>query len=119
MGVRVAVHVHMSGDEAEHELRSLYAWLQDQSDVRQHALVTLVSTEPTPGEMGGILDSIKLVMDEGFQAVNFALAYASWRATRIKRPQVTIKNKGVEVTLANDDPDEVAKIVAALKSDTT
>ena len=67
--------------------------------------------------MGGALEAIKLVADEGFQMANFALALVSWRATRSKRPKVTIKQGGVEITLAEADPEAVRKIIAALSSD--
>ncbi|TQL97297.1 hypothetical protein FB559_2876 [Actinoallomurus bryophytorum] len=113
----MAINVYMSGDQAEQELRSLFAWLQQESSVRRQALLSLESTPPAAGEMGGVLEGIKVVADEGFQAANFAIAYASWRATRSKRPKVTIKQAGIEITLDDADPETVEKIVTALKRD--
>jgi Effector Associated Constant Component 1 len=67
--------------------------------------------------MGGGLEAIKLVVDEGFQVANFAIALLSWRATRSKRPEVTIKRGGVELSLAKADPEAIEEIVAALSPD--
>jgi membrane-associated two-gene conflict system component 1 (EACC1) len=113
----VPIHVYVSGDEADEEARSLLAWLRDDSDIRRNAALSLVPASPATGEMGGALEAIKLVADEGFQVANFVLALVSWRATRSKRPKVMIKQNGVEITLPEADPEAVRKIVGALGSD--
>jgi hypothetical protein len=113
----VSIRVYMTGDDVEQELRSLLAWLREESDVRRHALLSLESAPSTAGEMGGALEAVKLVADEGFQVANFALALISWRATRRRRPKVTIKQKGIEISLDDDDPEAIKKIITALGSD--
>ena len=112
----MAIEIRMSGLNAEEELRSLYAWLQEEPEVRRSAQVSLASgsAEPVEGQMGGTVDIIQLIVDDGFQALNFALAYAAWRGTRARRPSVTIEHGGSKVTLDDADPDSVRKIADAL-----
>jgi hypothetical protein len=65
--------------------------------------------------MGVPLEAIQLVVDGSFQALNLALAYATWRGTRPSRPQVTIERHGSKVTLDDADPDVVNKIIRVLR----
>ncbi len=104
----------MSGPGADQEISSLYAWLQDDPDVRRHALTTLLAAEPSPSEMGAALEVVQLVVDSGFQLMNFAVAYATWRSTRASRPRVTIEYEDVYVTLEGADEDDVEAIIRAL-----
>ena len=108
------IQIRVAGQDADQELRSLYAWLLEDSDLRRQAQASLVVTEPQPAEMGGALELIQLVVDSGFQALSLALAYASWRATRPSRPQVTIERDGVNITLDDAEPDAVEAIVRGL-----
>jgi Effector Associated Constant Component 1 len=85
------ITIRATGQHAEQELRSLFMWLQDEADVRQHAQISLESGIPAAGEMGGELEVIQLIVDSSFQALNLALAYAAWRGTRSARPLVTIE----------------------------
>lgn len=85
------IQIRMNGPDSDQELASLYGWLGDESEIRQHARISMAATEPGPSEMGTAFDVIQLVVDSGFQAANLALAYAAWRATRRVRPQVTIE----------------------------
>ena len=96
-----SIEIKMSGHDAEEELRSLYAWLQDEPDVRRTAEMTLTAGagKPGVGEMGAAIDVIQLVIGDGFQALNLALAYAAWRGTRAKHPAVTIEHAGTKVML--------------------
>jgi hypothetical protein len=111
----VAIQIHMSGPDAERELGSLYAWLQEEPDIRHHASMSLRSAETSPSEMGLAFDVIQLVVDSGFQTLSLALAYATWRATRPGRPQVTIERDGAKVTVDDADPDTVQAIVRAIR----
>lgn len=103
----------MTGQGTEDELASLYAWLRDEDDVRSHASMSFTSAEPRPGELGATFDVIQLVVDGGFQALNFAIAFATWRHTRRSRPQVTITCGDASVSLA-DEPEMVDVIVRTL-----
>lgn len=113
----MTISVYIRGD-AEEELQSLLRWLQDDPDVRQHALLSIIVAEPREGEMGGAAEAVKLVLDEGFQVANFAVALLSWRATRRSRPALTIERSGITVNVDDADPEMIDKILSALeKSD--
>jgi hypothetical protein len=111
----VAIHIRMSGPEADTALTSLYAWLRDEPDLRQRSRISLLAAEPGPAEMGTAFDIIQLVVDSGFQAMNLALAYAAWRATRPSQPLVTIEYDGLKLTLNGSETDAVETIVRLLK----
>jgi hypothetical protein len=111
----VAIQIRMSGPGADTALSSLYAWLRDEPEVRQHAQMSLLAAEPEPSDMGTAFDVIQLVVDSGFQAMNLALAYAAWRATRQSQPQVTIEHDGITVALHGAEPETVEAIVHALE----
>jgi hypothetical protein len=107
----------MSGQDAEFELRSLCDWLRHEPDVARSARIAFGRGVAEPGEMGVQLEVIQLVMDSGFQALNLALAYAAWRATRASKPRVVIECSGAKVSLDDADPDLVHKIVRAMDKD--
>lgn len=104
----------MIGHNAEQELSSLYDWLRDEPDIRHNAQMSLIASEPGPSEMGAAFEVMQLVVDSGFQAMNFAVAYATWRATRAHHPQVTIETDDVRITMEGADDDAVEAIVRAL-----
>lgn len=111
----MTIQIRMTGPDADRELGSLYAWLQEEPDIRRYSRMSLVSAEPSSSEMGAEFEVIKLVIDSGFQVLSLALAYASWRATRPHCPQVTIEHDGAKITLDDADPDTVQAIVRAIK----
>ena len=111
----VAIQIRMSGPGADTALSSLYAWLRDEPDVRQRAQISLLAAESGPADMGAVFDVIQLVVDDGFQAMNLALAYAAWRATRPRQPHVTIEYDGITVTLNGSDSETVEAIVHLLE----
>lgn len=108
------IEIRMSGQDAGDELVSLCDWLRDDDDLRGHARILLIGDRPRPEEMGSAFDVIQLVVDGGFQALNFAVAYATWRATRRSHPRVTITHEGTSVNLS-DEPETVDVIVRALR----
>jgi hypothetical protein len=107
------IEISMSGQDAGEELASLYAWIRDDDGIRRHASMTFQAGEPGPGQMGSELAVIQLVVDSGFQALNFALAYAAWRASRRSRPGVTIHCNGTRAEI-EDEPEAVEVIVRVL-----
>jgi len=111
----LAIHIRVDGPNAEQELGSLYAWLREEPEIRHHARVSLETTEPGTSDMGAAFEIIQLVIDSGFQAMNLALSYAAWRATRPGHPQVTIERDGARISLEGADADTVEAIVRALK----
>jgi hypothetical protein len=109
------IHIRMTGPDADHELESLYAWLQEEPDIRRNSRISLISAETSPSDMGAAFEVIQLVVDSGFQTLSLALAYVSWRATRPRPPHVTIECDGAKVTLDDADPDTIQAIVQAIR----
>jgi hypothetical protein len=110
----VSIEIRMSGPGADQELASLYNWLVEEPDVRSHARISLRAVEADPDEMGAGLDIIQLVVDSGFQALNLALAYATWRKSRQSLTRVTIEHDGTKVMLDGDGQEDVSAIVRVL-----
>lgn len=102
--------------DTDAELRSLVAWLRDEPDISQGAVMTLSGPPPGPGRMGAMLDVIELALDSGFQLASLVVAVAAWRQTRAGQPRVLIRHGNVEVAIDGDDPQTITRIVAALKS---
>jgi Effector Associated Constant Component 1 len=101
----MSIRIRMSGPDSQQELASLYAWLGNDSAIRQHADISLVISQPRPSDMGAAFEVIQLMTDSGFQAANLVLAYAGWRATRSRRPRVTIEiNDARSFVLDDYDP---------------
>lgn len=105
------IRISMSGPDADEELGSLYRWLGDEPEIRQQARLSMVAAEPGPSEMGAAFDVIQLVVDSGFQAANLALAYAAWRATRPRHPQVTIEVDGARRAALDDAGPNVVEVI--------
>jgi hypothetical protein len=113
----MTIEIRISGPMADEELASLYQWLRAEPDVRRHALISLTSAKPQEGELGAVLDTIQMVVGDGFQLASLALAYASWQASRTKtRPDqvVSVERDGVKVSISSADPDVVERIVHEL-----
>jgi len=108
------VSITTSSTDAENDLRSLCQWLREDSYIRRHASVDLGAVEPAAGRMGALFDSIELVLNSGFQMGNLALAWAAWRATRPRAPEVTFERNGMKVTLSGQDAETAARLLAAL-----
>ncbi|MEW2509774.1 hypothetical protein [Streptomyces sp. NPDC046870] len=105
----------MVGPGADEELRSFRSWLLETPEIRQHAKISWVTTEPRPGEMGaGTLDTLQLVTDNFWQITTFSLSYLAWRKTRKRPSQVTIEHNGKVVTLEGGDSATVEGIMRAL-----
>ena len=113
----MTIEIRISGPMADEDLASLYQWLRAEPDVRRHALISLTSAEPEQGELGVALDTIQMIVGDGFQLAGLALAYASWRASRTKArldQVVSIERDGVKVSISSTDPDVVERIVHEL-----
>jgi hypothetical protein len=109
-----AIYIAMDGREAGEELRSLCTWLQDDDYVRRYAGISLQVSAPSEGAMGPDFETIELLVSSGFELANLALAYLSWRASRIEKPSVTIKRGAIEVIVSEGDPETIGKIFNAL-----
>jgi Effector Associated Constant Component 1 len=108
------VIIRMNDEQAQQELGSLLAWLQDEPSVRQHADLKLLPSKPIPGDMSSTFEMIQLIIDSSFQIMSLAIAYAAWRDTRPSKPGVTIERDGIKVILDDADPDAVSNIIRAL-----
>ncbi|MEU4098710.1 hypothetical protein [Streptomyces sp. NPDC026673] len=107
------VQVRVGGDEPEPELRGLHGWLTQEPAVRSTASVSLVERPARPGEMGGWLDAVQLVTDNGWSAASFVLSVVTWRQTR--PPRVVIRRGDLEISVTDGSDDEVRRIVALLE----
>lgn len=109
--------IRVSAHDADDELRSFLAWLQEDSDIRRHAVISLESADggkSPAGEMGGALEIVKLVIDTNFQVLNLGLAYTAWRASRGRPTPVTVERNGVTIVLDDAEPETVARLVREL-----
>ncbi|MGC1418264.1 MAG: hypothetical protein WA817_23455 [Candidatus Acidiferrum sp.] len=113
------IKIKVDGPEAQAELTSFYYWLQREDDVRQKAEISLAEAVPSPGDMGsGWENAVQLVLDYGFQGASLALAYATWRGSRVvHRFQVTLTTGATSVTVDADDPEVAAKIAGIVAKD--
>ncbi|MEU5876353.1 hypothetical protein [Spirillospora sp. NPDC047279] len=114
----MTIYIRMTGESAEDELRSLHDWLLDEPDVRRNAEVTLRSSTARPGEMGGVLDAIQVVIDDGVALSGLVISYLTWRGTRSKKNTVTIERGDTKVTLTDTTAETAESIVKALESET-
>ncbi|WP_037570982.1 effector-associated constant component EACC1 [Phaeacidiphilus oryzae] len=110
------VLVRLKGDHPEGELRSLHNWLRDDRETRRTATISLVEKPLEPGAMGGELDAIKLVTENVWSAAAFLMTVVTWRRTRPKPAQITIRRGDLEVTLEKGTDDEIERVIAALGS---
>ncbi|TDB83118.1 hypothetical protein E1264_29630, partial [Actinomadura sp. KC216] len=88
------------------ELTSLYRWLSQDADVRRDAKVTVVPAPSQPGDMGGGLELVNVVLSNGIALSSLVVAVVSWVGSRrSSRPVVRIEYDGVSVTIDADSPD--------------
>ncbi|MFF7473940.1 hypothetical protein [Streptomyces sp. NPDC008092] len=108
-----------SGVHGGRELRSLHDWLSADRSVRRTARLVLASSgPPVPGAQGEVLDVLTLTLDTGFQAAQFALAVAQWRAVRPDRPTVTVRRSdGTSVSVSDASAEEAALLLGRLLDD--
>ncbi|MDX3235331.1 hypothetical protein PV392_06485 [Streptomyces sp. ME03-5709C] len=109
------VQIRVDGDEAEPELRGLFGWLAQEPTVRNSASMSLVEGPVRPGDMGGWLDAVQLVTDNGWSAMSFVLSVATWRQTRPRPPRVVIRRGDIEIGLTDGSDDEIRRLTALLE----
>ncbi|MBF8185567.1 hypothetical protein ITP53_07420 [Nonomuraea sp. K274] len=111
----MSINIRITGYKADQELRSLYAWLRDEPNVRQHANIRLLSREPQPDEMGDTLDLITLIVTSGLQLPGLADVIRGWLQTRRHKSTVIIEKGDLKIELSEATADDVVKILAATK----
>ncbi|MFD0315773.1 effector-associated constant component EACC1 [Streptomyces flavalbus] len=94
----------------------LYRWLRRDPRVRRHAQVTLGRSRPDAAVMGAY-DVVELVVGQGIAALNLALSYAAWRATRPAAPSVTLTANGRSITVRGRCDEATTRLIAELLQD--
>jgi hypothetical protein len=109
-------HIEVRVDEHDQDeaLQSLCGWLTDDLAVRTTAEVSLVERPAPSGAMGGWLDAVQLVTENGWSAASFVLALAAWRQTRAHAPRITIRHSDLEITITDASPEEIERVIASL-----
>ncbi|MFB4318304.1 hypothetical protein [Actinomadura sp. 21ATH] len=115
----MAITIRMDGPGADEELRSLHDWLLNDPDIRRHAKISLQSAETRPGQMGGTLEAVQLVVDSGFQTASLVLGYLAWRATRRSKPEATIERESTRIPLSEASEETAESVAKKLDSDGT
>lgn len=101
-------------EDREADLRSLHDWLRREPSLRS-AGMSLKQAPIRPGCMGGWVEAVQMITDNGWQAASFVLSLMTWRRTRPGGPQVTIRRGDVEVTVPSGNPEEAARIASLLQ----
>ncbi|WP_225824486.1 effector-associated constant component EACC1 [Streptomyces naphthomycinicus] len=104
----------MDGDRADDELRSLYAWLTEDPDIRRGARPQFRSAPPRPGRMGADADFIYFAVQTGLTLGQVLGQYAAWRRTRSRPGTVVIERDGTKITLSGTDEASLRDAVRAL-----
>jgi hypothetical protein len=113
----VLVEVRVDGGaQEEAELRLLQDWLRQEPAVRAAAAVSLLERPAQAGAMGGWVEAVQLVTDNGWSAASFVLSVLAWRQTRPRPPRITIRRGGVEVSMTEYSDAEVQRVVAMLEA---
>ncbi|MCX4904480.1 hypothetical protein [Streptomyces sp. NBC_00878] len=103
------------GDGGGLAAAELYRWLRQDPRIRRHAEVSLGSSRPDLPTMGAF-DVVNLVIGQGIAALNLALSYAAWRATRRSAPSVTITVHGRSITVEGRCDDATIRRIVELLS---
>jgi hypothetical protein len=112
----VLVEVRVDGGaQEEADLRLLQDWLRQEPVVRAAAAVSLLERPAQSGAMGGLVEAVQLVTDNGWSAASFVLSVLAWRQTRPRPPRITIRRGGVEVSMTEYSDAEVQRVIAMLE----
>lgn len=108
------VEIKADAKDADHTTLDLYRWLEQDPDVRDHAVLGRRSSHPGAGTMGSV-EIIDLVLGQGIALANFALSYCAWRTARPAAPAITITGNGRTVTLEGScDAETVRRLLESL-----
>ncbi|MFF5551546.1 effector-associated constant component EACC1 [Streptomyces olivaceoviridis] len=108
------VKIVVESEDGDGSLTSLYRWLAEDPEVTRDASVLPVATPPGAGEMGGAFEVINAVLTHAIALGGLAVSCAAWRASRTHAPVIRIERDGVTVTVENDSPDTVRRVIDAL-----
>jgi hypothetical protein len=108
--------VSVSLDGSDDDLRSLARWLRDEDDLRGR--VRLVDGRILPGQMGGVLDLIDVVVTSA-TASTFVRSFFGWLNHRRTAERATIKAttaKGDRFELTFGSADDAKDVLGALNA---
>ncbi|MFF0158244.1 hypothetical protein ACFYRY_12040 [Streptomyces sp. NPDC005263] len=108
------IEVRVDEHDEDEALQSLCGWLTDDFAVRTTAEVSLLERPAQRGAMGGWLDAVQLVTENGWSAASFVLALAAWRQTRARAPHITVRQGDLEITITDASPAEIERAISAL-----
>lgn len=107
------VQVSIIDDQAE-EITSLYRWLCDDPDVRREMAPDLKAASTGQGDMGGGLDVIELVINEGVPIGTLGVAIMQWLRPRSARPSINLTRADTNVVVTDGQAESFDRALAEL-----
>jgi hypothetical protein len=105
------IRIMAEGDE--HALTSLESWLQRDPGTSNLTVTPVTGEGPTMG----FLEALDIVLSNTADWSNFAIAYATWRATRNNTPASgarILSHGGSSVDISHLSPEELADLLRRL-----
>lgn len=90
---------------------SLRRWLMAERRLRGHAVVSATPAVQVPGQMGGALDVVNVVLSNSIALGSLITSVAAWRNSRPRPPQIRLERGGSVVTLYDSSPELVERIL--------
>ncbi|MFI1334656.1 hypothetical protein ACH4U7_32030 [Streptomyces sp. NPDC020845] len=104
------------GDGEGEALRSLYRHLFRDESLEQTSTVELREAPPLEGAMGGVWDTVNIVLTHATALSSLAVSVAAWLQNRPSTPPLNAQSNGTTVTVQTDDPEAVRRLLEALIS---
>lgn len=95
-------------------LPSLHRWLAQDTDLPRGTIVRLDLAACTTSDMGGTLDAITAMVNDGIALGSLIVAYQAWRDSRSQQRKVIIEYGKIRVDLSDTSPEIVSDLVKAL-----
>lgn len=108
--------VRVVGPDDDRAVTSLYRWLVQDPDVRGHATVSLVPAPRRPGDMGGTVELINVLLGNGIALAGLVLAVISWRQSRPRPPVTYIERGDLRISVEDASPETVRALLRALEA---
>lgn len=114
---QVEIRFHIDERDAEGEaLRSLYRHLYRDESLERTTKVELMDAPHEEGAMGGVWDTVNIVLTHATALSSLAVSVAAWRQSRPATPPLNAQSSGTTVTVQTDDPEAVRRLLEALSS---
>ena len=100
-----------SRDGSDDDVRQLAGWLRDEEELRGR--VTLTRSPVRPGEMGGVVDAVVVVMTSGTTGVVVTSLF-TWltRRREVERVSVTVESgTGEKAVITCGSADDAARLL--------